>query len=141
MSLLSKTFRISHSVRGLTPDFSVTTLERGAKYCSSVSHSMVSRTLRLSFRVHHRSICVLPWPRMPITAILMRSLAPITEAYDLALSPKLPIAIPAVPKTLCLINSRLFVIVLDLCVQDLVQCRMLRHNIFERVVIGSVHHP
>src|SRR5690606_20863330 len=52
---------------------------------------------------------------MPITAMLMRSLAPITEAYDLALSPKLPIAIPAVPKTLCLINSRLFVIVLDLC--------------------------
>ena len=38
----------------------------------------------------------------------MRSFAPMIEAYDLALNPRPPMAIPAVPITLFLMNSLLF---------------------------------
>ena len=49
---------------------------------------------------------------MPITARVIRSFEPIIEPYDLALKPMPPIAIPAEPITLVLINSRLFVILI-----------------------------
>jgi hypothetical protein len=51
-----------------------------------------------------------PWPRIPITATLIRSLAPTIDPYDFALKPIPPMAIPAVPIRLFLIKSLLSLI-------------------------------